>query len=132
INVPSNNVYTPYGINLGPDGSATPRVRSRFIQSGNRLFDALTDFYHVVAGLKGEFENGYTYNAAYTYDRYDQTQFTRNAVNGAALDLGLQSNPDPALAAAGLSKLQGSSGSFVPMYNIFFTPNVDYPTRNGP
>ena len=132
INVPSNNVYNPFGINLGPDGSATPRIRSRFIQSGNRIFDALTDYYHIVAGLKGEFESGYTYNAAYTYDRYDQTQFTRNAVNGAALDLALQPNVDPALATAGFSRLRGPTGNFVPMYNIFFTPTEPFPTRTGP
>jgi len=132
IFVPSNNVFNPFGINLGPvGGAATPRIRSRFIQSGNRIFDSLTDYAHFVAGLKGEFENGYTYNAAYTYDRYDQTQFTRNAINGAGLDLALQPNPDPALAAAGISRLQ-TTGPFVPMYNIFFTPTVDYPTRNGP
>ncbi|PYJ87826.1 MAG: hypothetical protein DME22_00240, partial [Verrucomicrobia bacterium] len=133
IFVPSNNVYNPFGIDLGPvGGAATPRIRSRFIQSGNRIFDALTDYYHFVGGIKGDFENGYTYNAAYTFNRYDQTQFTRNAVNGAALDAALEPNPDPALAAAGLSKLRDPNGNFVPMYNIFFTPTQPYPTRTGP
>ena len=126
-------MYNPFGIDLGPvGGAATPRIRSRFIQSGNRIFDALTDYYHFVGGIKGDFENGYTYNAAYTFNRYDQTQFTRNAVNGAALDAALEPNPDPALAAAGLSKLRDPNGNFVPMYNIFFTPTQPYPTRTGP
>src|SRR5207253_6330181 len=106
ISVPASNAFNPFGINLGPGGAATPRVRSRFIESGNRIFDSQTDFYHLVAGLKGEFENGWTYNAAYTYDQGDQIQFTRNAINGAALDQALQPNADPALAAQGLSRLR--------------------------
>src|SRR5260370_38001634 len=84
INVPANNAYNPFGIALGPDGSLRPRVRSRFIQSGPRIFDDQVDFYHIVAGLQGDFENGYTYNAAYTWNQGDQIQFTRNALNAAA------------------------------------------------
>lgn len=133
IFVPSNNFYNPFGIDLGPvGGAATPRIRSRFIQSGNRQFESLTDFYHFVGGLKGEFEGGYTYNAAYTYNRYDQTQFTRNAINGAALDLALRPNPDPTLAAMGLSSLSDATGNFVPQYNIFFSPTQPFPTSQGP
>ncbi len=133
IFVPSNNFYNPFGIDLGPvGGAATPRIRSRFIESGNRIFDALTDFYHFVGGLKGEFEGGYNYNFAYTYNRYDQVQFTKNAINGAALDLALRPNPDPALAAMGLSSLSDASGNFVPQYNIFFSPTHPFPTTEGP
>ena len=133
IFVPSNNVFNPFGIDLGPvGGAATPRIRSRFIQSGNRIFDAQSDFYHIVGGLKGELESGYSYEGTYTYNRYDQTQFTKNAVNGAALDAALRPNPDPAKAAQGLSALRASNGDFVPMYNIFFTPTTDFPTRTGP
>jgi iron complex outermembrane receptor protein len=132
IFVPSNNVYNPFGIDLGPvGGAATPRIRSRFIESGNRIFDALTDFYHFVGGLKGNFESGYDYEAAYTYNRYDQVQFTKNAINGAALDLALRPNPDPALAAMGLSSLSDASGNFVPQYNIFFSPTQPFPTTQG-
>ena len=136
INVPADNPYNPFGVALGPDGVpgnlSNNRVRSRFIQSGPRIFDNQTDFYHIVAGLKGEFENGYTYNAAYTWNQGDQIQFTRNAINGAALDEALQPNADPALAAAGLSRLRDGNGNLVPMYNIFFSPTAPYPTAMGP
>jgi iron complex outermembrane receptor protein len=136
INVPANNPYNPFGVALGPDGVpgnlTYNRVRSRFIQSGPRIFDNQTDFYHVVAGLKGEFDNGYAYNAAYTYNQGDQIQFTRNAINGAALDAALKPNTDPALAAQGLSTLRDSNGNLVPMYNIFFSPTANYPTSMGP
>src|SRR6266568_4145815 len=85
-----------------------------------RLFDAQTDYYHIVTGLKGDFDNGYTYNAAYNYNRYDQVQFTRNAINGAALDLALQPNgqTDPATGLP-LSKLPSTGPLNVPVYNIF-------------
>ncbi len=136
INVPSNNVYNPFGVALGPQGVpgnlTFERVRSRFIQSGNRVFDAQTDFYHIVGGLKGEFEGGWTYEFAYVWNQSDQIQFTRNAINGAALDLALQPNSDPALATRGLSNLRDANGNFVPMYNIFFSPTAPYPTRTGP
>ena len=104
-----------------------PRVRSRFVDSGNRLFDNSTDYYHFIGGLKGEFENGYTYNAAYNYNRYDQLALTKNAINGAALDLALKPNIDPAKAAAGLSQLLGPTGAPVPMYNIFSTGGPSSP-----
>jgi iron complex outermembrane receptor protein len=126
INIPADNPFNPFGIDLGPIGGTNgvppnaPRIRSRFEDSGPRLFDSQTDYYHFVGGLKGKFDSGYTYDAAYTYNKYDQIQFTRNAINGAALDLALQPNSDPALAAQGLSNLTSpKSGSFVPVYDIF-------------
>jgi iron complex outermembrane receptor protein len=131
INIPANNPYNPFGIDLGPLGGAGglppggPRVRSRFIDAGNRVFDSQTDYYHFVGGLRGRLERDYSYDAAFTYNRYDQIQETRNAINGAGLDLALQ----PALDAGGqpildpvsgrpLSRLIGSEGA-VPVYNIF-------------
>jgi iron complex outermembrane receptor protein len=125
INIPSNNLYNPFGIALGPDAGTNglppiaPKIRSRFEDSGNRLFDTQSDYYHFVGGLKGEFEQDYTYNVSYTYNQYDQIQFTKNAINGAALDLALRPNSDPTLAAAGLSQLVGAGGTFVPQYDIF-------------
>ena len=125
IDIPANNPFNPFGIDLGPSAGTNglppiaPRIRSRFVDSGNRLFDAQTDYYHIVAGLKGEFDPGYTYNAGYTYNQYDQIQFTKNAINGAALDLALKPNSDPTLAAQGLSQLVGAGGTFVPVYDIF-------------
>src|ERR1051325_512022 len=38
IAVPANNPYNPFGIALGANGFADPRIRSRFVDSGNRLF----------------------------------------------------------------------------------------------
>ena len=128
INIPANNIYNPFGIALGPDAGSGglppggPRVRSRFWDSGNRLFDSQTDYYHLVGGLKGEFDNGWGYNAAYNYNCYDQIEYTRNAINGAALGLALQPSANSNNAALGLSKLAGANGQPVPMYNLFSIP----------
>lgn len=131
INIPANNPYNPFQIALGPLAGASglppvaPRVRSRFVDSGNRLFDAQTDYYHFVGGLKGEFDSGWGYNGAFTYNRYDQIQYTRNAINGAALDLALQPNGQFNSSGLPLSQLPGVSGQNVPVYNIFGTGGVN-------
>ena len=122
IQVPGDNVYNPFGVDLGPNGATTPRVRSRFVDSGNRIFDSQSQYYHIVAGLKGEFEGGWGYNTAFNYNKYNQVQYTHNAINGAALDLALQPSANPAFAAQGLSRLQGANGP-VPMYNLFSVPS---------
>lgn len=133
IDIPADNLYNPFQTALGPSGGAAglppggPRIRSRFWDSGNRLFDNQSDYYHFTGGLKGEFENGYGYDAAYNYNRYDQNALTRNAVNGAALDLALKPNVNPVLAAQGLSALSGPDGLPVPQYNIFSIPGQNDP-----
>jgi iron complex outermembrane recepter protein len=135
IDVPADNIFNPFGIALGPNGeSASPRIRSRFVDSGNRIFDSQSEYYHFAGGLKGQFDSGYGYTAGYNYNKYNQVQYTRNAVNGAALDLALQPNTDPTLAAQGLSRLLGPAGP-VPMYNIFSVPGgifINGPLANDP
>jgi iron complex outermembrane receptor protein len=132
IDIPGNNIYNPFQIDLGPSGAlppSGPRVRTRFVDSGNRLFDSQSDYYHFTAGLRGDIDPRYSYEAAYNYNRYNQVQFTRNAINGAALDLALKPNVNPALAALGLSQLLGPTGP-VPMYNMFSVPAGNI--YNGP
>ena len=125
IDIPANNIYNPFGVDLGPSAGTNgvppqvARIRSRFVDSGSRIFDYQSDYYHFVAGLKGDLGNGYTYNAAYNFNNYDQMAYTRNAINGAALDLALKPNSDSAKAALGLSQLLDANGQPVPMYNMF-------------
>ncbi len=125
IRLPADNPYNPFGIDLGADGAASPRVRSRFVDLGKRVFKSDTDYFHVAGGLRGELEGDYGYEVAGTYNRYDQVQRTRNALNGEALDLSLR----PLLDAAGqpvidpvsgrpLSQLSDRHGP-VPVYNLF-------------
>src|SRR5262249_1518950 len=125
IFVPANNPYNPFQIDLGKGGNGNINVRSRFVDSGNRTFVSQTDYYRLVGGLKGEFENGYSYESSYYYNSSEQVQFTRNSVNGAGLNQALapllDNNNAPVLDPQGrpLSQLTDANGVNVPVYNIF-------------
>jgi len=127
ILIPANSPVNPFQIALGsPGGASSPRVRTRFVDSGNRFFDYQNELYHFVAGLKGTLEKDYTYQVAYNYNRNDQLALTRNAINGAALDLATQINSDPEQAALGMSQLT-LNGRPVPLYDPFALPGASSP-----
>ncbi|HTL57822.1 MAG TPA: TonB-dependent receptor [Candidatus Limnocylindrales bacterium] len=119
IGVPANNPYNPFGIDLGSGGATTPRVRSRFVDSGNRTFDTFQDTYQWVGGLKGKITPDYGYDASFDYSKSREEQQTRNAINGAALNQALI--PIGAVDAQGrpLSTLVDANGNNLPVYNIF-------------
>jgi iron complex outermembrane receptor protein len=119
IAVPANNPYNPFGIDLGANGAATPRVRSRFVDFGNRQFVSLSDFYQWLGGLKGNITPDYSYDLTFDYSKDRQEQQTRNAVNGAGLNEALI--PIGAVDAHGrpLSQLLDANGNNLPVYNIF-------------
>jgi iron complex outermembrane receptor protein len=117
--VPADNPYNPFGIDLGTGGSAAPRVRSRFVDFGNRTFVSFSDFYQFVGGLKGNITPDYSYDVSYDYSQDRQEQQTRNAVNGALLNQALI--PNGAVDAQGrpLSTLLDAGGNNLPVYNFF-------------
>ena len=119
IGVPANNPYNPFGIALGQGGVQTPRIRSRFVDSGNRTFDTFQDTYQWVGGLKGKITPDYGYDASFDYSHSREEQQTRNAINGAALNQALI--PSGAVDAQGrpLSNLVDANGNPVPVYNFF-------------
>lgn len=125
IGVPGNNPYNPFGIGLGANGVQTPRIRSRFVDSGNRLFDTFQDAYQWVGGLKGKVTPDYGYDTSFDYSHSREEQQTRNAINGAALNQALipltGAGGAPVLDAQGrpLSQLVDANGNNVPVYNIF-------------
>ena len=125
IFIPASDPNNPFQRDLGYLSNANPRVRTRFVESGNRVFQNQNDLYHFVGGLKGKFDNDWAYNAYYDYNRNDQIQYTRNGINGSALDSAVTPNPDPALAAVGLSALQDEKGVAVPLYNVFAVSGND-------
>jgi len=136
IAVPANNPYNPFGIALGAYGGAgSPRVRSRFVDIGNRIFDSESEYYKFVGGLKGEISERYSWEGAYNFNRSDATQYTRNAVNGAALNSALQplldANGKQVYNAQGqpLSQLTDAfnGGINLPVYNIFGLPGSNSP-----
>ena len=118
IFVPSTNIFNPFGVDLGAGGAGTPRVRYRFVETANRTFDAQSDVYHFIGGLKGEITPKYDWEAAYNYNRSEQTDFTRNAINGEQLNRALAGTAtDP-------------SGNPLGGFNIFSLPG--YNTTNSP
>jgi iron complex outermembrane receptor protein len=119
ISVPADNPYNPFQTALGLGGAGTPRVRSRFVDSGNRDFQTFTDFYQFLGGLKGDFAPGYNYNVSYVYSKDRAEQQTRNAVNGAALNQALTPNGTFDAQGRPLSNLVDANGNNVPVYNIF-------------
>jgi iron complex outermembrane receptor protein len=125
IAVPGNNPYNPFGIDLGQNGAQRPRIRSRFVDSGNRIFDTFQDTYQWVGGLKGKITPDYSYDTSFDYSHSREEQQTRNAINGAALNQALIPLTDasgaPVLDPQGrpLSHLVDAAGNNVPVYNIF-------------
>jgi len=124
IAVPANNPYNPFGIDLGLNGASTPRVRSRFVDFGNRTFQTYSDFYQWVGGLKGNITPDYSYDVSFDYSQDRQEQQTRNAVNGGGLNRALTpllNGTNYVFDAQGrpLSILTDANFNNVPVYNIF-------------
>jgi iron complex outermembrane recepter protein len=128
IAVPGNNPANPFGVDLGLNGTQVPRVRSRFVDSGNRIFDTFQDTYQWVGGLKGKISPNYGYDTSFDYSHSREEQQTRNAINGAALNEAL----NPLTDAAGnyvrdsqgrvLSHLLDANANNLPVYDIFASP----------
>jgi iron complex outermembrane receptor protein len=125
IGVPANNSYNPFGVGLGRDGTQTPRIRSRFVDFGNREFVTYSSFYDWVGGLKGSITPDYHYDVGFNYGKVTQEQQTRNAVNGAALNDALTPLTDTTggiitdSQGRPLSKLIDPVGNNLPLYNVF-------------
>jgi iron complex outermembrane receptor protein len=127
IAVPGDNPYNPFGIDLGANGSNSPRIRSRFVDSGNRIFDTFQDTYQWVGGLKGKITPDYSYDTSFDYSHSREEQQTRNAINGAALNSALIPTGQVDAQGRPLSQLVDAAGNNVPVYNIFaggLTPGV--------
>jgi iron complex outermembrane recepter protein len=122
--IPANNPYNPFGIALGNNadtgqsGSSSPQVRQRLIETGNRQFEANTDFIHLVGGVKGDVVEGkYHYDLNVDYNRSTQNQSLLSA-SAVPLNLALT----PWAGSSTLSQLTDSQGNHLPIYNPFGLP----------
>lgn len=120
--VPASNPYNPFGVDTGLGAAANFGIRTRLIETGNRGFKTDSDALHAVAGLKGDVFEKYHYDVSVDYSRTQQEQF-QNSASSPALNLALT----PLSAGSSLSQLKDSTGSYVPLYNIFALPGVNSP-----
>jgi iron complex outermembrane recepter protein len=121
LTVPANNPYNPFGIDLGSGAAASPRIRSRFIETGNRTFDAKSEIFHTTDGIKGTIDGKYHYDVSVDYSRTSQYQ-AQNSANSQLVNLAMTP-----YGTGGLSALTDSAGNHVPLYNVFAVPGQNSP-----
>jgi iron complex outermembrane receptor protein len=126
ITILGTSPINPFQIDLGANGAASPRVRTRFLDLGPRIYEYNSDTYNFVGGIKGDFENGFTYETAFNYGKNESLRRMINSPSGTALELATTANSDPDLAAAGFSALYDAIGA-VPLFNPFALPGGNDP-----
>ncbi len=124
--IPANNPYNLFGIGIGAGFTGDPGVRTRLVDIGNRYANDFTDTYRLVAGLKGDINENYSWQVDGTYSRASATQQIFGGANGSVMNKLLT----PLLNAAGtayqydssgrpLSVYTDSSGANLPVWNYF-------------
>ncbi len=114
---PSN----PFQIDLGVQGVADPRIFNRLMDVGTRVYEYNSDTYNFVGGLKGDFENDFTWQAAFNYGKNESLRRMLNSPNGNAMVLA--TTP---YGTEGLSQLNDAIGP-VPLFNPFALPGGNDP-----
>jgi iron complex outermembrane receptor protein len=123
LTIPADNPDNILQIPIGSGATnATPRVRSRLIETGNRIFDSISSSWHFVGGLKGDLDdNKYHYDASAGY-----SQTTQDQIQNSASSILLNQAMTP-FGNAGLSALTDSAGNHLPLYNMYALPGVNSP-----
>jgi iron complex outermembrane receptor protein len=129
--IPANNPYNLFGIAIGLGQTGDPGVRTRLEEVGNRKRTSTTDTYRLVAGLKGDINENYSWQVDGTYSRANWTQLVYGGANGAAMNQLLI----PQLNAAGTAYVYNAAGKplsvfgdgTVPVYNYFAAAGANDP-----
>jgi iron complex outermembrane receptor protein len=128
IGVPADNPYNIFGVPVGSASTnglenSTQRIRSRLIETGNRVFDSQSSSWHFVAGGKGNVLDDKLH-----YDiSADYSQTTQNQIQNSASSVLLNEALTPMPGSTTLSQLVGANGQHVPIYNIFALPGFNDP-----
>lgn len=122
LTVPADNPYNPFGVAVGQGGNSALGVRSRLIETGNRVFNSDSDAIRALAGVKGDVFEKWHYDVGVDYSRTQQYQF-QNSASAVALNQAMT----PLAGSPGLSVLKNSAGANVPLYNIFALPGFNNP-----
>ena len=126
--VPANNPYNPFGsVACSNDADVCGidvRVNRRFVESGGRIFSQKADQYRMVWGVRGELEDMFKWDVAYTwaetqtldetlnYGRFDHWATAVDPVACAA---------DADCAAAGVLNPFGDYGTITPAQMAYLT-----------
>ena len=132
LTIPANNPYNLFGITLGLGGAGSPTIRTRMIEFGSRFTDNQNFVTRLVAGFRGEINDKYSWESAFTYLKAQGSSLVEGGGVGSLLNKAMQ----PLLTADGLnyvkdakgrflSLLTDSAGTNLPLYNYFALPGFN-------
>ena len=127
--IPANNPYNVFDVNFpGPLAA-----RQRTIEIGPRSSINETNTWRMVAGLKGDLTDKFSWEGTFNYSRASLLERILGGVNGANMNAALvpllDANGNYVYNAKGepLSTLTDSSGNPLPVYNFFALPGFNDP-----
>ena len=135
LTIPANNPYNLFGRTLGVGQTAgAPNPRQRLIELGKRSVDFQNFVTRVVIGFRGEINDKYSWETAFSYRKEVQSNLT----NGGGLASIMNQAMIPLLDSTGtayvkdaqgryLSTLTDSLGNNLPIYNYFALPGFNDP-----
>ena len=135
LTIPANNPYNLFGRTLGVgQTSGAPNPRQRLVELGKRFVDNQNFVTRIVAGFRGEINDKYNWEAAFSYRKEQVTSLT----NGGAAATVMNQAMIPLLSADGtqyiknakgqyLSMLTDANGNNLPIYNYFALPGFNDP-----
>lgn len=87
LTIPANNPYNLFGVPIGVGGVPNaPGLRTRLDEIGMRTSDNGVDLYRVTAGLRGEIDEHWMWEAAAVWSRADGSQLFFGGANGAVMN----------------------------------------------
>ena len=135
LTIPATNPYNQFGVTLGVGQAAgAPNIVTRLEELGKRSSDNQFFTTRVVAGFKGEINDRYNWETAFTYLKAQSTTLTM----GGGLASVMNQAMTPLLANGGttyvkdaqgryLSTLTDAAGNNLPIYNYFALPGFNDP-----
>ena len=133
LTIPANNPFNLFGIVLGiGQAGGSPNPRLRLEELGKRFADNQNFVTRIVAGFRGEINDKYNWESAFTYRKEQVTQLTHGGglgsiMNQAMIPLTANGGTTYVKNAQGqfLSVLTDSSGANLPLFNYFALPGFN-------
>ena len=135
LTIPANNPFNLFGRTLGVGQTpGAPNPRQRLIELGKRSVDFQDFVTRVVIGFRGQINDKYSWESAFSYRKEVQSALT----NGGGLASIMNQAMIPLLDSTGtayvkdaqgryLSTLTDASGDNLPIYNYFALPGFNDP-----